>query len=301
MKIAFASLTVLLISTCVGCAAAPNYGSHEVAPVFSSPITSAVEKPEVVSEISNKKEITDPFGETMIRERGYKHDKPPLVIDKQDSPNKVLEQVTSVQTLAKTPALKIPLAAIRLRDPEIREGHESVLTLAISTNKTIEELDQIISSRQVMVRPNTGRNSDQTIHSVIDAVKWSSYEFVKAKIWHCPTFVVCSSDDRVLKTSDDVLIWTFLITAKASDETQDGYLGVRVYGDHSPTGLFIDEISDFPALNPSIKVTHDLNWWNKQLETSHTTLALTRDNLLAFGAIFNLLLAGVLYIRSKRK
>lgn len=203
---------------------------------------------------------------------------------------KIAPEVKSLDSLP--PA---PVASLYLTNKPIREGQESLLTLAVTTQYNNSQLDQLIATR-------LRSNSDQILHSSLDAHKWAYYQFVRARVTHCPKFLVCTDDGDIKNTKDNIQIWSFVITATKVAQNESGFITLAVYGDNNKQGNFTNQIGDIPPLSARVEVVKDIDWWEqlfKQLANMFKSLG---ASLTAMGAVFAILTAWLGYlVKLKRK
>lgn len=207
----------------------------------------------------------------------------------------------SIDLHGKAVIFKEPKALARLSSPEIKEGQSVLLTLVVSATKSFSELEFAISEQQKFVPNSRNKESSQNVATTIDPVLWSEYEYIKAKVWHCSNFLVCSTDEDVRRSSDKILVWNFAIDSKTISSTSTGYVGLKVYGDNDRQGTFSNEITSFPPLNVSIRVVRDLSWWESKFKIISSLLESIETSLITIGSVFTILIGWTIYLRKKSR
>jgi len=155
------------------------------------------------------------------------------------------------------------------KENQIRAGHESLLTIAISKME-LEGLMKIVqghqdaASGQVDNDPAARAAQSRQESGELVSSAWASFKYIKAEIGHCPDFLNCSADPGLHLVADDPMLWDFILTAKDSSMSQDGSILVRFSAAATPDGAFI-EIGGIPPLNAHVKVVHDAKWFGNIL------------------------------------
>jgi hypothetical protein len=174
-----------------------------------------------------------------------------------------------------------------LSDGRIRSGHETVLSVAVSGHD-IAGLAALLKAHQASSRAAQDRAPAVGGSGQLATSRWSSFQYVKAVILHCPAFLNCDGDPAPRSTEGDPMIWDFVLSAKDSSRTQDGVIIVSFSGAATPEGPFI-EIASLPGLMAGVNVVRDANWWEQKMTGWEGVLNTLHGLLEALGAVLVLL------------
>jgi hypothetical protein len=175
-----------------------------------------------------------------------------------------------------------------LSDKTLKSGHEAVLSVGVSTGD-VAGLDTLLRAHQAP------RSDEDHAHAAgsggsgqLATSSWSSFQYIKAGILHCPAFLSCEGDPAPRHIDGNPMIWDFVLDAKDSSRTQDGVIIISFSGAASVDGPYV-EIASLPGLMAGVNVVRDIAWWELRLNSTDGLLESAQKVLVALGALAALL------------
>lgn len=175
-----------------------------------------------------------------------------------------------------------------LSDKTLRSGHETVLSVGVATGD-VASLDTLLRAHQAP------RSQEDKAHAAasggsgqLATSSWSSFQYIKAGVLHCPAFLSCEGDPAPRHIDGNPLIWDFVLGAKDSSRTQDGVIIISFSGAASIDGPYV-EIASLPGLMSGVNVVRDASWWEQKMTGWEGVLNTLRGLLEALGALLVLL------------
>jgi hypothetical protein len=197
-----------------------------------------------------------------------------------------LETSLLVVGSAAPPASAPPSYGYLLSDKTLRSGHDTVLSVGVSTGD-VASLDALLKTHQVP------RSQEEHAHAAagsgqLATSSWSSFQYIKAGVLHCPAFLSCEGDPVPRHIDGNPMIWDFVLSAKDSSRTQDGVIIISFSGAASVDGPYV-EIASLPGLMAGVNVVRDATWWEQKMTGWEGVLNTLHGLLEALGAVLVLL------------
>jgi hypothetical protein len=185
-----------------------------------------------------------------------------------------------------------PRYEARLTNPVVTREHDEVLSVAVSTKLSADDLRELVNTHLKSATKTGERTTPPAApadaHGDLETAVWYQFAFVLAKI-ECPDFLDCGGSVAQAR-SNDPLIWDWSLSAKKSDASRTGNIIVRFYGDQSAGGKFEQGIAALPPLQIEVSVERDLSYWNGVAKQLSDLFSQFKAILITLGAIVAILI-----------
>ena len=178
-----------------------------------------------------------------------------------------------------------PNYAYDMGDGQILAHHEKVLSVGIAT-VDLDSLEQLLARHQGSLKQSGhAAGGSAAGGGELQSNSWSSLQYLKAEIRHCPAFLNCDSDSTLRRIDGSPMIWDFVLSAKDTASTQDGVIIVAFSGSPTAEGPYY-EIASLPGLLAGVHVVRDAAWWSQTLTGWEGAFNALHGLLDALGAVF---------------